>query len=884
MKRCDESKPYIFISYSHRDSEKVVEIINNLRDRGYNVWYDEGIDPGTEWDENIADHVQNCSYFIAFVSNNYIGSKNCKDELNYSRDLDKDQLLVYLENVDLPGGMAMRMNRIQAIFWGNYEDEEEAYRKLFTAKGIDVTKIVASEGENLDTTSEVNTEVESEAASVASSATATPAQSAPAPAANAVKAKKEEPKVQEAKSEETTEKPKKKFPVWIIPVAVALIAAIGVGIFFILGKGLSKEMKEAIAYLHGAEDTKYNPEKALELFKAEAEKGDMDAAFLAGYTLSAEFWGTVNANGEEAIKYFEMCKDENPYALYGEALVYLNGQDVVKDKDKAYELCDTADKKVDLAVLEEGKLSYAAEAMYYYGWSHEIGDDKDYGETKKWMEKSIELGNVNAYTTLANLYKNGNGVSKNVSTALDYFLKAADKGNGYALNNVGIIYAEGDADHDLDIDMDKAVEYYEKAYEAGNYYGARNIGNNYKNGKITGEKDYEKALEWYEKATELNDNVSMKNIADIYYNGNGDIEQDYVKALEWYMTAADAGNADAYFQIGYIYSNGYGMDEPDASTAIKYYELAAENGSGAALNNLGVKYENGDGVEQDNEKALDYYKKAVEADSTTAMRNLGYKYRDGKLGLQVDIDKAVEYFGMAADKDDVVGTRNLGELYYYSNYNNVDYEKAVEYFKKAAEDNDGWSIYYLAKCYYNGWGVQKDINKVNDYLNTLSGMNNLGTSLEDKIGELQLDIKLSDMTETELDDYRKECQTNKDYKGAWAAVQKLYSKSSNGWAAYCIGVAYTGGSYVNEGIITKDYDKAKSYLETSVKKYENSINQVLPFNALGDLYSNLEYSGYNADTAISYYQKTLDLLADKDETDWVKAGKDYAQKGIDNLK
>ena len=90
MSVCDESRPYIFISYSHKDSEKVVEIMNGLRKAGYNMWYDDGIDPGTEWDENIAAHLRNCTYFIAFVSKEYINSKNCKDELNFSRDIDKD--------------------------------------------------------------------------------------------------------------------------------------------------------------------------------------------------------------------------------------------------------------------------------------------------------------------------------------------------------------------------------------------------------------------------------------------------------------------------------------------------------------------------------------------------------------------------------------------------------------------------------------------------------------------------------------------------------------------------------------------------------------------------------------------------------------------------
>ncbi|MGN0386202.1 MAG: toll/interleukin-1 receptor domain-containing protein [Lachnospiraceae bacterium] len=138
MAKFDETKPYIFISYAHKDSVRVKDIMGRLRNEGYNIWYDGGIDPGTEWDENIAAHIKNCAYFIAFISGNYIASKNCKDELNYARDLDKSQLLVYLEDVSLPDGMAMRMNRLQAIWWEKYEDKECAFEKLFGAKGIQV--------------------------------------------------------------------------------------------------------------------------------------------------------------------------------------------------------------------------------------------------------------------------------------------------------------------------------------------------------------------------------------------------------------------------------------------------------------------------------------------------------------------------------------------------------------------------------------------------------------------------------------------------------------------------------------------------------------------------------------------------------------------------
>ena len=133
-------EPHIFVSYSHKDMLAVFDIIKQLQNAGYRVWYDEGIDPASEWDENIAEHICKCSYFIAFISENYINSQNCRDEISYARDLEKERLLVYLEQTRLPAGMAMRLMRLQAIHKYKYKTTAEFCDKLFSAKGIDVAK------------------------------------------------------------------------------------------------------------------------------------------------------------------------------------------------------------------------------------------------------------------------------------------------------------------------------------------------------------------------------------------------------------------------------------------------------------------------------------------------------------------------------------------------------------------------------------------------------------------------------------------------------------------------------------------------------------------------------------------------------------------------
>ena len=124
---------YVFISYSHKDSDRIHPLIRRMIDDGIGIWYDNGIDPGTEWDENIAMHLQECTGIIAFLSDNYLASDNCRDELNYARDLGKERLLIYLENVELPAGMAMRLNRLQAIHKYKYKDEDAFYSELMKA-------------------------------------------------------------------------------------------------------------------------------------------------------------------------------------------------------------------------------------------------------------------------------------------------------------------------------------------------------------------------------------------------------------------------------------------------------------------------------------------------------------------------------------------------------------------------------------------------------------------------------------------------------------------------------------------------------------------------------------------------------------------------------
>ena len=127
--------PYVFACYAHADRDAVLPIIRALTGEGYRVWYDDGIELATEYPKKIADHVYGCAFYIMFVSEASLGSKWCKDEVNYALHLEKAILPVYLEDVELTRDLQMRMGKKQALFWHELEPGE-FYRRLFDTPAL----------------------------------------------------------------------------------------------------------------------------------------------------------------------------------------------------------------------------------------------------------------------------------------------------------------------------------------------------------------------------------------------------------------------------------------------------------------------------------------------------------------------------------------------------------------------------------------------------------------------------------------------------------------------------------------------------------------------------------------------------------------------------
>lgn len=134
------SQPYIFISYSHKDMNIVLPIIRKFQAEGFRIWYDEGINPGSEYAKTIAKRLINCFYYVSFLSKNFFESKYCVGELNFAHTRDKKILNIHLDDYSMPDYMELWYGIYQSIWMDRYADETAFFHKFLSTKEIEFCK------------------------------------------------------------------------------------------------------------------------------------------------------------------------------------------------------------------------------------------------------------------------------------------------------------------------------------------------------------------------------------------------------------------------------------------------------------------------------------------------------------------------------------------------------------------------------------------------------------------------------------------------------------------------------------------------------------------------------------------------------------------------
>jgi TPR repeat protein len=265
------------------------------------------------------------------------------------------------------------------------------------------------------------------------------------------------------------------------------------------------------------------------------------------------------------------------------------------------------------------------------------------------------------------LYAFGQGVPKNMATAVTHFRSAAERGFTPAQAVLGLNYAKG-----LGVAQNwtEAARWYRKAADGGHAGAAVNLGLCYQIGNGV-PQDKAEAAKWYRFATAHGDPQAAALLTALSGGSapsSGPREQagapanavfqqgvklyqagDQAGALRYFQQAAQAGNSWAELQIGYQYQYGEGVPQ-NLSEAVRWYTRSAQHGNARGQKNLGQMYEEG-GVAEDWVTAARWYQKSADQNWKNGQYALGRAYQFG-IGVPQNRQKAIEWFQRAAANGD----------------------------------------------------------------------------------------------------------------------------------------------------------------------------------------------------------------------------------------
>ena len=303
-------------------------------------------------------------------------------------------------------------------------------------------------------------------------------------------------------------------------------------------------------------------------------------------------------------------------------------------------------------------------------YSDEFDDLRDLNEEEvpiaiEEITKIAEKGNPKAETFLAYLYLDGKDIEQDYQKSYDLICDAESKGYVLASAYKAVFYIHGII---VNRDLDEAERLIEPVLNVPSAM--------YIKGMLCLFRDEEKeAVRWFKKAADYGDDNGLNYLGLAYLQGTGGVPLDPVRAFECFNKAAALGNAEAE-------------------------------------NMLGVCYQNGQGTEPDEEQALYWYQEAVKHNDPNAQNNLADCYKKGELGLEADPEKAFELYKKAAAQDNVDAMFEVAE-YYNASY--LTAQKSVKWYQKAADAGHGEAMFELAQKYENGWNVDKDPAKAQEY-------------------------------------------------------------------------------------------------------------------------------------------------------------------------
>jgi serine/threonine protein kinase/TPR repeat protein len=192
-------------------------------------------------------------------------------------------------------------------------------------------------------------------------------------------------------------------------------------------------------------------------------------------------------------------------------------------------------------------------------------------------------GNSAAMLELGNMFASGVGTDKSEESALEWFRKAAAKGEPGALYAVGEFYFFGRGG--LKPDPKMAIYYLSQAAGYNNPHAQNLLGDIYRKGTGLDHKNFAEAYLLFSQASAAGFLDAQGNLGVMVANGEvpGHPEKDYAKAAELFRQGAEAGNALCMYFYAKVLEAGLGLPAADKEAARTWYIRAAHAGQQKAI-------------------------------------------------------------------------------------------------------------------------------------------------------------------------------------------------------------------------------------------------------------------------------------------------------------
>ncbi len=365
-------------------------------------------------------------------------------------------------------------------------------------------------------------------------------------------------------------------------------------------------------------------------------------------------------NYNDAISYYKNCLNDNAYAQYALANIYLGKKATPLTPElyaKSLELLKSASNQNPYAAyefaqhLERPIFPYRSTQndihIFYRTALDGFLSEKD-NDTN--LDGSILY-------KIGKLYYEGKGCEKDVELAYKYFMKSAEYKNKNAYYALGKTCSDKTSPH---YDPVRAEQYYIKAYneytdsETGESHAPSylkiamaDLYANQKNDKIY---DIDKAIDIYKECIEINvDSMAMFKLGSLYLKGKG-VEKNIELGLHYLNNAIDGGNSFAKVTLADFYADST-HSLYDMSRAIQLYKDCIKNDSDSySMSRLGSIYLFGHGVDKDEALGLKYLNDAVANGNEHAKKTIEF-YNNMKHSMAISASFSLAYHFLSALSD-----------------------------------------------------------------------------------------------------------------------------------------------------------------------------------------------------------------------------------------